>query len=648
MLADGLRDQGQVAIMAAPAAHSLDAGPMALAELAGGLKDAGCVNGQSDILRDGTVPLAEKIKRVRQWIINSSDSVVLLLDEPSAWPDRFEQTQHFADHARLVVQELVHDIPCRRVLTGEAPEGMSFRVREPVGASSEPQVFLTDSDAWGELAQVAGYLLEGAGGQLGELSPLQLRLVVALAYVTSVDEARDVLALGTRSRRALSRRLLKALKDHGGYKDLLRAWRRLAHIRRPLAEELIGSEITGKLSKRSLALLRNCLLYEVDESYLLHETLREDARAIDPKSEREDYEQFAQLCRYYRGLRNAAEKRDCGDALPAALDSFYYAARAGDPDLLDRDPYFVDQLDILGKTLSYELHRYEEAAEVFDQAVRMDGSDDYAHHYLAYNLDRLGREPERVEGHYRGAIELNSTHPWWRARLVQFLLTRGRTTAARNEWDRSLDELGAGERTDDVGFYETLHGWVADVALRRAQLPFADSVLAEVPPSVRTRSAQITALIHRLRALQLAQTDGAYVPASYLEKDWWKKGPFLLSRRIAEPQDMRIRRWLAGRVERVDDHQIELRVREIDPTISEPPPASTLDLSTSKFDTLTRDEQASELEPGRFVEVGLYSDEKGEQMRQLIRVHAVREWSDEALPAQTGAGDRYLRSHGTG
>jgi hypothetical protein len=312
MLADGLRDQGQVAIMAAPAAHSLDAGPMALAELAGGLKDAGCVNGQTEILRDGTVPLAEKIKRVRQWIINSSDSVVLLLDEPSAWPDRFEQTQHFADHARLVVQELVRDIPCRRVLTGGAPEGMSFRVREPVGASSEPQAFLTDSDVWGELAQSAGYLLEGAGGQLGELSPLQLRLVVALAYVTSVDEARDVLALGTRSRRALSRRLLEALKDHGGYKDLLRAWRRLAHIRRPLAEGLIGSEITGKLSKRSLALLRNCLLYEVDGSYLLHETLREDARAIDPKSEREDYEQFAQLCRYYRGLRNAAEKRDCG------------------------------------------------------------------------------------------------------------------------------------------------------------------------------------------------------------------------------------------------------------------------------------------------------------------------------------------------
>jgi len=418
MLADGLRERGQVAVVAAPPAHALDAGPMALAELAGGLKDAGCVNGQTDVLRDGTMPLAEKIKHVREWIVNANDDVVLLLDEPSSWPDRFEQTQHFADHARLVVQELVRDIPCPRVLTGEAPEGMSFHARESVGAASEPQAFLTDSDVWGELTQAAGELQEGAADQLRDLSPLQLRLLVALTYVTSVDEVRNVLASGTRTRRALSRRLLDALKDNGGYKDLLRAWRRLAHIRRPFAEDLIGGAITGKLSKRSRALLQNCLLYEVDGRYLLHETLREDAHAIGPQSEREDYGQFAQLSRYYGGLRDDAEKQGGGEALPTALDSFYYAARAGDPGLLDREPYFVDQLDILGKTLSYELHRYEQAAEVFDRAVRMDDSDDYAYHYLAYNLDRLGREPERVELNYRGAIELNRTHPWWRARLV--------------------------------------------------------------------------------------------------------------------------------------------------------------------------------------------------------------------------------------
>jgi len=646
MLADALRERDEIAVLCAPPAHALDAGPMALAELAGGLKDAACVNGETDTLRDGAVPLAEKIKCVRQWIIDSRDSIVLLLDEPSSWPDRSEQTQHFADHARMVIADLVRDIPCRRVLTGDAPEGMPFLARETVGESSEPQTFLTDRDAWGDLAQAASDLHEAAGGALREFSPLQLRLLVALVDVTSIDEVRAILALPARSRRALSRRLLGALTEAGDYKDLLCAWRKLAHIRRPFAEELLGT-IAGKLSKRSGALLRNCLLYEVDGSFLLHETLRRDAAAI-PRSHNEDYTEFRQLSKYYRDLRDEAEQRDRGEALPTALDGFYYAARAGDPGLLDREPYFADQLDMLGKTLSYEFHRYGQAADVFERALQMDDGDDYAHHYLAYNLDRLGRDAERVERHYRGAIERNRAHPWWRARLVQFLLTRGRTAAARDEWDRALDELDGGERTGNVTFYETLHGWVADVALRRGQLPFADSVLGEVPPNVRTESSQITALIRRLRALQLAQADGAYVPAQYLVKGWWKNGPFLLGRRIGDPQDIPLRRWLAGRIEHIDEHEIELRVRDIDPASSADPPTASICMSIADFDRLSRDEPAAELQPGRFIEIGLYSDQGGDQVQRLLRVHAEREWSDETLPSQTGAGDRYLRSRGTG
>ena len=170
MLGDALRDRGEIAVLCAPPAHALDAGPMALAELAAGLKDADCVNGQTEILRDGTVPLAEKIKRVREWVIASRESIVLLLDEPSAWPDRFEQTQHFADHARLVVAELVRDIPCRRVLTGDAPEGMGFLDRETVGESSEPRAFLTDPHGWGELAQAADDLQVSAGERLRALA----------------------------------------------------------------------------------------------------------------------------------------------------------------------------------------------------------------------------------------------------------------------------------------------------------------------------------------------------------------------------------------------------------------------------------------------------------------------------------------------
>jgi hypothetical protein len=646
MLGDALRDRGEIAVLCAPPAHALDAGPMALAELAAGLKDADCVNGQTEILRDGTVPLAEKIKRVREWVIASRESIVLLLDEPSAWPDRFEQTQHFADHARLVVAELVRDIPCRRVLTGDAPEGMGFLDRETVGESSEPRAFLTDPHGWGELAQAADDLQVSAGERLRELSPLQLRLLVALVDVTSIDEVRTVLALPARSRRALSRRLLEALTEAGKYDDLLRAWRRLAHIRRPFAEELLGV-IAGRLSKRSETLLRNCLLYEVDGAFLMHETLRRDAAAI-PRKPKDDYREYRRLSEYYRDLRDEAEQRDRGEALPTALDGFYYAARTGDPKLLDRDPYFADQLDMLGKTLSYELHRYGQAAEVFERALQLDDGDDYAHHYLAYNLDRLGKDPERVERHYRGAIELNRTHPWWRARLIQFLLTRGRTAAARDEWDRALDELGGGDRTGNITFYETLHGWVADMALRRGQLSFADAVLGEVPANVRTESAQITALIRRLRALELAQADGAYVPSQFLVTGWWKKGPFLLGRRIGDPRDVPLRRWLAGRIEHIDEHEIELRVRDVDLASQADPPVASMSMSIAAFDHLSRDEPAAELQPGRFIEVGLYSDEAGDRVQRLLRVHAEREWSDDTLPQQTGAEDRYLRSYGTG
>ncbi len=180
-----------------------------------------------------------------------------------------------------------------------------------------------------------------------------------------------------------------------------------------------------------------------------------------------------------------------------------------------------------------------------------------------------------------------------------------------------------------------------------ASLPFADSVLAEVPPNVRTESSQITALIRRLRALELAQADGAYVPSQFLVKGWWKKGPFLLGRRIGDPQDVPLRRWLAGRIEHIDEHGIELRVRDIDPVSSEDPPVASMRMSIADFDRFSRDEPAAELQPGRFIEIGLYSDQGSDQVQRLLRVHAEREWSDETLPQQTGAGDRYLRSRGT-
>ena len=210
-------------------------------------------------------------------------------------------------------------------------------------------------------------------------------------------------------------------------------------------------------------------------------------------------------------------------ALVPAMESFYYAGKAGARDLLEA-PFFVDQLDLLGKTLSHEKHDYEGACEVFEQAIAIDEEDDYAHHYLAYNLDRLGRNPEEVERHYREAISLNSRHPWWRARLISFLTVRGRTSDAELEWDAALDEIAAAEEFGGSGAYETFHGWVGAALLRRGQLEFANRVLRDIPAQIRSESPSLTALIRRLRAMEVADADGAFVPGQHMSDRWWEGG----------------------------------------------------------------------------------------------------------------------------
>ncbi|HMJ02808.1 MAG TPA: hypothetical protein VK506_07695 [Conexibacter sp.] len=641
-LSQMLDERACVPLVVAPPAGALDAGPLVLMEIAAGMKSSGLRNGETDMLRDGQRPLSEKVAQVRQWVSDTRDKVVLLYDEPLAWPSRSEQTEHFADHARLVIQELVRDVGCRRVITGDAPGGMRFVSEDRIGTTSEPEAFLDDRDAWGALRDPAAQLASLGVDVLRPYSPLQLRLLVAQVALRSLEEVSAWLEANPHSRRAISQRLIEELSARREHRDLVRAWVRLAYIRRPFDEELLR-RIAGRLGRLSKALLRTCLLYRADGQYVLHETLRRDALEAwrnegmgpDPA-----ITQYRLLAEYYESACESSERHGSGDALLTGMESCYYAARSGMRELVKQRAYFVDQLDLLGKTLSYELKDYAAAAEVFAASVAIDDRDDYAHHYLAYNLDRLGRESERVEHHYARAVELNGQHAWWRARFVQYLVTRGRTTQARNEWDRALDELKSSDRVESVAFHELLHGWVADTLLRRGLLDFAEDVLRDVPQAVRVDSPRITALVQRLRALQIAEREGAYVPGQHLTTDWWMQGPFLLQRRV--PPSLTLRRWLAGRIEHLDEHEVEMRVREVEVGAATPPPSASLRIPAERFDELSRDWSAAELEVGRFVEIGLYSNEDdGHVTLRQIRVHPHREWRDETLPMQRAAGDRY-------
>ena len=76
---------------------------------------------------------------------------------------------------------------------------------------------------------------------------------------------------------------------------------------------------------------------------------------------------------------------------------------------------------------------------MFRLAVQLEPEHAYAHHYLAYNLDWLAEETEDLEFHYREAIRLQPTHPWYWSRWISYLATRGRYREAKITWHEALD-----------------------------------------------------------------------------------------------------------------------------------------------------------------------------------------------------------------
>jgi hypothetical protein len=178
-----------------------------------------------------------------------------------------------------------------------------------------------------------------------------------------------------------------------------------------------------------------------------------------------------------------------------------------------------------------------------------------------------------------------------------------------------------------------LHAWVARILLHRGHLEFAREVLGDVPSFAR--SERIEALNRRLRALTEAEQRGAYAPGRYLEADdWWRNGPFLLETRDPWGNE-RLARWLACRVEALRENRVILRgIHVIHESDADAEVVAT-EMSFDEFDRWTADDvTARDLEPGMFIEVGLYVPDQGdgEKTSKKIRVHRDEVWSDEALP----------------
>ena len=95
--------------------------------------------------------------------------------------------------------------------------------------------------------------------------------------------------------------------------------------------------------------------------------------------------------------RLAREYATGGDSeLRNSLESLHHELLGSSFHLLDSDRRlkFVEQLDEIGRTLSYWHHEHRRAVNVFRLAVQLDPEHAYGHHYLAYNLDWLAEDAE--------------------------------------------------------------------------------------------------------------------------------------------------------------------------------------------------------------------------------------------------------------
>jgi len=620
-------------ILVGPPAHYLDAAPLALVEAAEGLAEQQLLNGELREWSEPGVRWAKRIGELREWISANRGDVVLLCDQPRSWGTSRGDDGFFQDRG-FDAAFMLASIGCRRVITGKLPVPVDPLDRFDLTAPTVEHSWLKDRAAWGELAPAVAALDESPLLERPS-TPLVVRLLIAATALCSIEEVERRFVDNPTAHTLIS--FVGELAQAPANRRIWEAWVKLSLVRRELDAELLEELIPARATAKERDIVRHCLLFGEEELHM-HDLLTLAAQ-------RWRYEQRANrraqglvraatqtLFDIHRGRFESFLAADSPRALRESMEAFHFASLSGDSDLIDRvQPIFSEQLDALGWSLSYEHRKFREAVRAFEAALEWDDRDDYAHHYLAYNLDRIGTRVDDVELHFRRAVELNPDHVWWRSRLVMFLIGRGRIGEAHAAWEDAVLVLGAGGPGVSPDTYERLHCWVAGALLSAGEVVFAREVLDQVPERAQAGIDIYAGLSQRADALLQLGEGNAVVPAWRLRPGWWESGPELLQFRFATGEQ-RVR-WLAGRVESKDDEGIHVRAAVIERE-GEEPTIAWLTLTTEEFDGYCRDEvSAGDIDVGEFIEMGIYVDPRKAKGQALtvVRVLPHKPWETPGL-----------------
>jgi len=651
-VADRLQQQTNLKpVIVSPPSRHLDAGAIALADVATGLSSQALLNGELDGWLSGEGPGTwdDRVSDVKRWVEEHNEKVVLLLDDPRSWAASSDDDGFFTDRGFNASVALT-SLKCRRVIAGQLPlPHVHLREKIALGAPTIDHDWLEPSDDWGELAKAASEL---ASSRLLDhpLTPLQVRLLIASIALSSLKsttrwfDAEVNLSDGGNTNSKLVARVAEGVQGRK-LRRLWDSWIGLSVTRRPFDQEILDTLIPKSTTRFERDLIRHCLLFG-ERSLRMHDNVKHLAIRWRGEHRNESHVKglvsrtTRELFKIYKARFDRELKRHGANALRESLEAYHFASTSGDSKLFESvRPVFVDQLDALGWSLSVQHHNFKGAASAFEQALKWDERDDYAHHYLAYNLDRVGKRLKDVEFHYRKAARLKPQHPWWRSRLIKFLIGRGRIGEARSEWDTALLELQVGEGDSPTSLYEHLHFWVAAALLDAGEPSLAQEVLDEVP--TYARSGDFSGLYQRAQALLQVGEGDAVVPAWRLHPGWWREDPERLQYRF--PTGERLMKWLAARVESKSKNGTRLRGALVEG--DKEPEIVWLTVSDQDFAAWCQDNvDVRDLRVGAFVELGLYVNpgKKKSTPQTVIRVLPERRWETPGLSDLRP--DRFLAS----
>lgn len=579
-------------------------------------------------IRDPKVSWGAKLVKVEEGL---AEDLVLLLDEPRLGPVTQLDPTIFEVRVRELSDALVR-AKCRKVVTGTTAVANEF-VSVEVSAVSVPSEILSAS-RWNGLGKHANALLEAdRTGALAGYSPVELRLAVAAVFAGL--EPSEVVHEHLRWR-ALLGRLLTLVKDDAALKAVLG---RLAVLRTSFDATYLDAAGFKQLDPDSRTLLRRAILFGPDHALKLPDFVAHEANErewLDRPMRLEAHKAAAAF--HQQRFDQASAAGSVAPAVREEMEATHHLIQAGDVSLLDSARlFFTEQYDALGRALSLlgqdlkDNRRLLDAARAYSRALELDPRDWYAHHYLGFNLDMLGRESAKVADHYVTAVELFRQHVWLHRRLVCFLVTVGRMRDARTRWTSAPAELmpSGSAQHDDV--YQQLHRYVAQAALYFGQLEFARAVLEDVPPRFRESLTWYGKYQQGLTLHAEAERDQVVFPARVAISERWH-GPHLVN----SGERGRVSSWTPGRIGSIDT---EVHIRIAEPGAGAPR-FGWRTMPLKEFRRLSPLKARVELPAaGTFLEIIRFKSGEEE-----VRLYDPTRSGDVALEVPFPAPDRYLRA----